>query len=162
MTINGKWAVALLVVLVLSVCLNVFVAGLAFGRFAGGWPGPGPGPGPRPEAMVERGIDRFVSGLPHDARHQVRERLAAQRPEIAARFRAMRQARMEVAELLRADPVDRAAIEQALVEVRERTMQAQTLIQNTVLEAILELPADVRAAWEPRWLGGPPKRRRRE
>ncbi len=158
MTIKGKWAVALLVVLVLSVCLNVFVAGLAFGRFAGGWPGPGA----RPEAMVERGIERFVSGLPHDARHQVRERLAAQRPEIAARFRAMRQARMRVADLLRDDPVDRAAIDQALVEVRQRTLEAQTLIQDTVLEAILELPAEVRAAWQPRWLGGPPKRPRRE
>lgn len=156
MTISGKWAIALIVALVLSVCANVFVAGHFVGRmgdFRGGERAP--------EAFMERGLKRFLRTLPGEARELAMQRFRDNRPEIMTRMRTAGEARMRAVELLRADPVDRAALDAALLEARQKQGEAMAFMQTLFVDTMLEMPPEVRRDWQPpQWdrRGGPPPR----
>lgn len=142
MTIRGKWAVALLVVLALSLALNLFIGGLAAGRalFGRGMPG------------LERGIAQFIEGVPPDARGAVRDSLLEHRPALADSVAALQDARRAVGELLRRPDLTREELDRALATVRERFAALQLQAHEAVAEAALSLPPEVRAKW--RWGGG--------
>jgi uncharacterized membrane protein len=144
MTIRGNWTIALLAGLGLSLCLNLFVAGLLVGR--GVWHPPPPHHG-------DRGIERFFGDLPDPARHEMRSRFDARKPEMRERFDAMRAARDQIAAAIRAPELDEDALRQAFAELRARNTAAQALMHDIVIEAVRTLPPEVRAEWEPRWRG---------
>ncbi|MCG8596721.1 MAG: periplasmic heavy metal sensor [Kiloniellales bacterium] len=144
MTIGGRWAVALLVVLFLSLGANFFLGGLfAGGALRGG-----------DQLRPVRALTAFLLSLPEEARPVLRERFRARRPELRAKIAAVAEARGEVAKLLAREDLDRARLDAAFVELRMRTAEAQTLLHEIVAEAMMELPPEVRAEWQPRWTPG--------
>ena len=145
MTIGGKWAIALLVVLFLSLGANFFLGGL----FAGGALRDGDRPRPA------RALAAFLSSLPEEARPLLRDSFRARRPELRARIAAMAEARGEIADLLARDDLDRARLDAAFVELRARTTEVQALLHEIVAEAMMELPPEARAKWQARWTPGP-------
>lgn len=144
MTIGGRWAVALLVVLFLSLGANFFLGGL----FAGGALRDGDQPRPA------RALAAFLRSLPEEARPVLRQSFRARRPELRAKIAAMAEARGEIADLLARDDLDRARLDAAFVELRARTTEVQALLHEVVAEAMMELPPEVRAKWQPRWTPG--------
>ena len=144
MTIGGKWAVGLLVVLFLSLSANFFLGGLFAGGALRGEEPRRPG----------RALAAFLASSPEEARPVLRATFRARRPELRARIAAVAAARSEVAALLAREDLDRARLDAALLELRTRTTEAQVLLHEIVSEAVMQLPPEVRAKWRPRWATG--------
>lgn len=144
MTLSGRPATAILVALVLSVCLNVFVAGVVIGRVsAGGRPPLAQGGG--------GGFERFIATVPEEARPVVRQTLREHRPRIQERFLALRNARQDVAAIVGAEPFDRPAFEAAMATVRTRSKEMEAEMHGVIAEALAQLPAELRAQMAERW-----------
>ena len=144
MTIRGKWAVALLVALFLSLGANLFLGGL----FAGGALRAGD------QLRPARAVAAFMRSLPEEARPVFRDSFRARRPEFRAKIMAVAEARAEIADLLAREDLDRARLDAAFVELRARTTEVQMLLHEIVAAAVMDLPPEVRAKWQPWWARG--------
>ena len=141
MIIRGKWAIALLAALLLSVAANLFLGGL----FAGGALYQTRQPGP------VRAMAAFVEGLPEAARPVVRDAFLERRAELRDRITAIAAARREVGRIMAEEELDRARLDAAFGEVRARTEATQALLHEILAGALVDLPPEVRAQWQPRW-----------
>ncbi|MDF1585880.1 periplasmic heavy metal sensor [Marinimicrococcus flavescens] len=147
MTIRGRWAWALLALLVLSLGANLLVAGISAGRhFAG------------PRVMGAHHGRSLAGGLPEEAREAVREAFAERGPELRRRIAATREASERALELLRAPELDEAALAAAFATLRARSGDAQALVHEALAEGARNLPPGARAEWRPRMLAGGPRR----
>jgi hypothetical protein len=113
----------LTVALVISVALNLLVVGFLVGR---GLRGPG-----------KHGDLHGLSGPEaRFSRHPVlREAMDRHRADFAGRRDAVTQARKAVAEAAGREPFDRAALEQALVNLRKETGLSQEVMHRALVEA---------------------------
>ena len=146
MTLSGRTATATLVALVVSVCLNVFIAGLIAGRVT-----TGEGAQLR---QPDAGLERFMATIPEEARPVIRQALRANRRDLQGYVVALRDARQEAAAVVSREPFDPAALESALANVRERSQALQAEIHAIIAEAIDRLPPDLRAEMAERWGSG--------
>ena len=120
-----KW---LLPALVASLSLNLLVAGFMLGH-AGG-------PGRhRPKDGPAGPIGRFVGDLPPDRRAAVQGTWDEQRKMVASLSPAVRAARRELAEALRATPFERARLEAAL----QKLAAAEHALRNGTAAATSQL-----------------------
>jgi hypothetical protein len=142
MTIRGKWAVALLVVLALSLAGNVFVGGMA-----GGWVlfGQEEDEG---RSRVDRWIDRIAQGLPKEAQEPVRAALEAHKSEIEERFAATHDARADLIELMRRPDLTREQLDQGFDGIGDAFRNAVQYTNDLVATAVLSVPPEVRAKWQ--------------
>lgn len=141
MIIRGKWAIALLTTLLLSVAANLFLGGL----FAGGALYQTRQPG------GVRALAAFVESLPEAARPVVRDAFLQRRAELRDRIVAIVAARREVGRIMAEEELDRARLDAAFGEVRARTAAMQALLHEILAGAMAELPPEVRTQWQPRW-----------
>jgi uncharacterized membrane protein len=155
--IQGRWAVALLATLAISLSANLFVGGWAVGRSfeARGNGVLLSGPGDEPHGRAARGVGRFLEGLPAEARPAVRTAFQARRAELRERLRAVRAARHGVAEAIARPDATTPQIESALAELRAREGELQATAHAAVASAVAGLPPEVRAQWRGRWKTGP-------
>jgi uncharacterized membrane protein len=89
-------------------------------------------------------MGRMGEHLSPAARAVIEETLEARRATLRREFQAMRAAREEVGEALRAEPFDRAALEAAFVRVRGRQDAIRATIQEGFAEAASKLPREER------------------
>ena len=147
MTLSGRAATATLVALVLSVCLNVFVAGLVAGRITGG--------GAATDQAAGAGLAQFMATVPAEARPAIRRALRDNRRGLQGLVAEVREARREAAAMVAREPFDPAAVEAALAAVRDRSQALQAALHGIIAEALEELPPEVRAEMAERWAGRP-------
>ena len=83
--------------------------------------------------------------LPRAAANQIEAAVAALRPGTEAHIQKMKELRRSLGTLLAQPKPDRAAIEARLTEIRAELQAMQTEVQGAVVDALLTLPADVRA-----------------
>ncbi|MBZ0218523.1 MAG: periplasmic heavy metal sensor [Fimbriimonadaceae bacterium] len=148
MTIRGKWSVALLAVLVLSLTFNLFVAGFAFSRFQQFKHGHRPG--------IERMFGAYMTRFPPEIRHGLRAEMETRRPELLREMTALHEARANMLELMRADPLDNAALEAAMSDVGDRARRIREIGQGAVRQVIENTAPEVRAQIDPNRRHGPP------
>lgn len=132
---TGLWLTA-------SLALNLFLAGLWIGGFASDsgkslfearFRGP-------PPVFSAQGI---LFALPEANREEARDILDARSAQIRASIENLRDARGAVAAVMARDPLDQAATNAALVELRGRTETVQSVLHGIVLEIAQDLdPAD--------------------
>lgn len=121
--------------LVLSVAINLFLAGIVAGRFAGD--------GAEPARQV---IASILEPLPADKRELVRRELRAAAPGVRRDFRAMQAARARLAEeLLKTEP-DAAQLDRHFAEVQARTTAIQGAMQQAFKRAAVSLSVEDRRA----------------
>ncbi len=134
MTLRKPWAIALIVGFTLSLVVNFFVTGalVATWRFAGAHP-------TGMSAMQE-----FRDRIPRDARPVFRDAFHDNRERLRPAFRAMGEARAELETAVHAEPFDRAAVSRAFDNVQARSVEAQELVHEILIEAVESLPPDVR------------------
>ncbi len=137
MTVRGPFAVTLLVVLFVSLAANVMIAGFVVSRVADFRPG---GPG-EIDRIVSLGIRAFPPEIQGDIMNQTR----AHRSQFRAGLDAVRNSRQRMFAAMRADPFNRAALDEAFAEVRSTTNEVQAIGQTIVADAIANAPPDVRA-----------------
>lgn len=136
LVIQGRWALALLVALVLSLAVNLFVAGLQFGH--------GLRPGPQP---VRRDMGEVLGIVPPAARQAVREALGDRRPELRQRLQALRAARQAAFASLAEPDFDPAAATRALARSRDEMVAAQAFVHGAPVDAASRVPPEARATW---------------
>lgn len=161
-TIDSRAAKWLALALLVSLGLNLFLGGLLAGRYFG----PQHRTFARSEAYERPGQDffrRLIGRVPAEHRGAFEDVLNAKRPDMDRASQALRESRMKVREAVRAEPFDKARLEAAFGDVRERNMALQKSVHEAMAEAVQALPADVRrqlSQWRPSERGGPDRLRR--
>lgn len=140
MTIGRPWAIAILILLFLSVASNLVIAGFALSRF---------GPKPPRDNLIERIVAIGIRAFPPPLQDTIQESVRAERDQLRARLDAVQAARMQMFEAMRADPFDPAALDAAFADFRARTGDLQQAGQAIVGTAVAGAPADVRANIRP-------------
>jgi len=135
MTIRGPWAIALVVVLAVSLAANFIVAGFAAARLSGF------GPGGALENLVALGIRSY----PPEIRRAILGEALSDRSDLRAGLDAIRAAREKMFAAMRAEPFDAAALDQAFAEVRQKTAALQQVGQGIVGRAVAAASPEVRA-----------------
>ena len=123
-----------------SLALNLFLAGLLIGGFASpGLPFVRYAPPPAPVFSVEA----VMLGLPEAERATVRRVIGAKSGEIRGAIRALRLAQGRAGDAVAADPLDQAALQSALEDLRARNRDVQAVVHAMIedLAGTLE-PAD--------------------
>jgi uncharacterized membrane protein len=141
MTFTGRKGTALLVALIVSVCVNLLLAGVMIG---GRWHDRGP----------------WWKDIPEEARPVMKQAFDAHKAEFDTRRDAVRQARQKVADILKADPIDQTALDQALVELSQASQSIQQLGNTMMIEVAKQLPPELRAQMADRWAQDRFRRRR--
>lgn len=132
MTFTGRKGTALLAALIVSVCVNLLLAGVMIG---GRWHHDGP----------------WWRQVPEEARPIMRQAFESHKAEFHARRDAVRQARQKVADLLKADPIDQAALDQALAELSQESQSIMQLGNTMMVEVAKQLSPDLRAQVADSW-----------
>jgi len=140
MTLTGRKGTVVVVAAIVSLCLNLLLAGLMIG---GRWhDGPGRhGPG--------RGD--LMASIPEEARPLIKDVFDSHKTEFESHRAAIRQARQKVAELLKADPIDQARINQALSDLMQQTQAMQQFGNGVMIEIARKLPPEQRREMADRW-----------
>ena len=132
MTFTGRTGTALLTALIVSVCVNLLLAGVMLG---GRWHGPGP----------------WWKDIPEEARPVMKQAFEAHKAEFDARRDAVRQARQKVADILKADPIDQTALDRALAELSQHSQSIRELGNAMMVEVAKQLSPELRAQMADRW-----------
>jgi uncharacterized membrane protein len=135
---NGR---VLRIVLVVSLALNLAVAGLVVGSFASGRIGDGP---PR---SFDLGIGAMARALAPEDRRQIGVALRRARP--MGDFNPRGQVELMVA-ALRADPFEADALRTVMSEQAQRISQVQGAAQDVVVDHIATMSVADRAAYADR------------
>jgi uncharacterized membrane protein len=135
MTIRGRTATILVVVLVISLALNFFGAGLVAA-----------GIGLRRSlAGFDRTVMQLAERFPPEIRRAVAGDLIARRDEGFKALDELRAARREAFAAMRADPFDRTRLERALAAVRAKTQTLQALGHSALATVLSAASAESRA-----------------
>lgn len=132
MTFTGRRGTALLVALIVSVCVNLLLAGVMAG---GRWHMGGP----------------WWRDVPDEARPIMKQAFEANKAEFDARRDAVQQARQKVADLLKADPIDQAALDQALADLSQKSEAIRALGNTMMVEVAKQLSPEIRAQMADSW-----------
>jgi len=132
MTFTGRKGTALLVMLIVSVCVNLLLAGVMIG---GRWYGPGP----------------WWMNVPEEARPIMKQAFDAHKAEFDAHRDAVQQARQKVADILKKDPIDQAALDQALAELSQQSQVIRELGNSMMVEVAKQLSPEIRAQMADSW-----------
>jgi uncharacterized membrane protein len=132
--------VILAVCLLISLAVNLFVAG-AF--VAGRWMN-------RPIASA---VEAVMRAYPPALREEVKRKLFQDREGLRATITDLVAARQRMFALMRADPLDEAALQDAMADVRIKTSAVQARLQAALLATLKEAPAAEREQIEPPRLG---------
>lgn len=141
MTIRGPFAVALLVVVFLSLAANLVVAGFVVSRF-----GPPPGRG---GGDIERIVAIGIRAFPPEIQKAIVDGSKAKRDEMKTLIDSVKDARQRMFEAMRADPFDPAALEAAYADLRQKTSVLQEAGQQIVLDAVANASPEVRSRIRP-------------
>lgn len=142
---SRPWVV---IVLVVSLGLNLFLGGLMAGRWFSG-----PPHRPHVAAMQgERGaagepgriLQRMASTLPPEHRPAFEAAIAKHHDRVVQAASQAREAREHVRDILRKEPFDRAALDDAFGKLRTSNLALQTEIQVTIADAAAALPPSAR------------------
>ncbi|HEV8388584.1 MAG TPA: periplasmic heavy metal sensor [Dongiaceae bacterium] len=135
MTLTGRTGTAVVAAAIVSLCLNMLLAGFLIG---GRWhdePGRGP----------------FFRNIPEEARSLVKGVFDAHKSEFDTRREAVQQARQKVADVLKADPIDQARLNQALSELLQQTQAMQQFGHQVMVEVAQKLTPEQRRAMADGW-----------
>ena len=126
MTIRGPLAWILAIVLLLSLAINVLIAGFVLARVHGGPDGDD----------VQHIVRLIVRPYPPEIRHAVMDEAQAHREELLGKLNAMRAARREAFEASRAEPFDPARLDAAYADMRTAAGAVQEIIHRIETDAI--------------------------
>jgi Spy/CpxP family protein refolding chaperone len=136
MTLTGRTGTAVVGALIVSLCINLLLAGVMLGDR---WHD-----GPRRHGFL-------FGSVPEEARPLVKDVFESHKAEFDSHRDAIRQARLKVAELLKADTIDQAQLDQALNALQQRRQTMQQFGQRVMVEIAQKLPPDVRREMADDW-----------
>lgn len=136
---RGPLLIALFTALLVSVAVNLVVAGFTFSRFAG----------PRPGGEIERIVAIGIRAFPREIQEAIAQGSKARREDVRTRLDGVQDARKRMFDAMRADPFDAAALNAATADLRTSTNELQAIGQEIVADAVAKAPAEVRLKIRP-------------
>jgi uncharacterized membrane protein len=131
--------------LFVSIVLNLFLAGLIIGQVLrpGFWEPANPYAADLglPAAHI---VLRMTHELDRADRRVFADAMKAHSADLVPLGDQLRRQRQEVLKLLRAEPLDRAAVDKAFAELQQRTRAFEAAFENAAVEAAAKLPPDAR------------------
>ena len=127
------------IALLLSLSANIGLASFMAGHKAAG--------APTPDASRPTASGAFadvIKSAPPEQRQALRKIVSQRRPELRQAVLALQDQRREVAAMVQTDPVDDAALQQALAELRARTTAAQEAGHQLLMDVVPHLTAEQR------------------
>lgn len=141
MTLTGRTGTAVVIAAIVSLCINLLLAGIMVG---GRWhDGPG--------RHGWGGGGGFLAGVPDEARPIIKDVFDSHKADFDARRKQVEDARLKVAELLKADVIDRPQLDLALAELQQRTQEMQQFGHQVLIDVAEKLPPDMRREMADRW-----------
>ncbi len=138
MTLTGRTGTLVVIAAIVSLCLNMLLVGVMVG---GRWhDGPG-----------RHGHWGFMRSIPEEARPLIKEVFEGHKSEFEAHREAVEEARLKVAELLKADTIDRPQLDVALSELMQRTQALQQFGHQVLVDVAEKLPPELRREMADRW-----------
>ncbi|WP_343718446.1 periplasmic heavy metal sensor [Inquilinus sp.] len=134
--LRRRTTLILAIALTASLCFNLFLGGA---WLAGRWF----------EQRVETVAASAMRAYPPELRRDVLRRLLQDRADLRSAVGGLREARQRMFAVMRADPLDRGALDAAMAEVRARTGDVQALLQSALAASLAEMPAGDRAKIQP-------------
>jgi len=131
---KNKW---LVIALVVSLSLNLVIAGFVIGRL-----GSGAGFPARIDPIA--GFPRLMSQLPDERQEELRPLMGSYFQTMRPTFRAMRAAQEEVFSAVKADPYQSEATRIALATFREKLLESQTSAHDAFIEFTSALTTEER------------------
>ncbi|MDJ1007924.1 MAG: periplasmic heavy metal sensor [Paracoccaceae bacterium] len=128
-----------------SLGLNLLVAGMIGGALLSG-----AGPGAARDAARDIGVTPFVRALPSEDRRALLRELFRERDGLRDRRRDMRESFAQLLAALRAEELDRAALERIVADQRAAGEARQRLGERLVLDRIEEMTVTERRAYADR------------
>ncbi|EED34707.1 conserved hypothetical protein [Luminiphilus syltensis NOR5-1B] len=122
------WLTAALLV---SLSVNLVVAGIVIGRGVGGSERPPP-------------LEWAIKPLDAEIREQLRPVLRAHMSDMRTRRASMRERNDTLLEVINTDPMDPQALEAALLALRQETARYQELMHGIVQDVVSDLPREQR------------------
>lgn len=133
---DRRWIIGLATALTLSLALNLLVAGVMISnRLDGRRPsfgGIGGGGG--------RMFEQLFRDLSPGVREQLSQSFQALKPARQDDYKAIRQARAEIARLIAAERLDRAALEAQFTIIEGRTAAMQQRLNRAFIDGVVALP----------------------
>lgn len=136
---GGRW---LKIALVVSLGLNLAVAGIVTGAALGGRDGS------RPDRDFAR--TPFMSAVPREHRGPLAGALRAEGERFGENRRLLRARFEEILDVLRADSFDRVRLEALLRDQRDAALSRQDLSERVLLDYLESLPVSERRAYADR------------
>jgi uncharacterized membrane protein len=128
-----NWTRRLLVLLAISIGLNLLLAGLWIGAR---WSEPRHGPGLKFGGVRDGREGRFPPAFS--------QAIEGRRDDLAARRQAVAEARLTARSILEREPLDRAALENALERLRRETEGSQQVVHQALIDAAARAPKESR------------------
>ncbi len=125
-------------ILLASLLMNAAFAGFVFSRVTNRF---GLGFGPPPGVMRQMARPREVS---EQTRAVLDKVFASEKGDMEEAVKAWIASRRKIVQVLRADPLDKAALDTALADMRAKTVAAQEVYHRVVAQAAPELSAEER------------------
>jgi uncharacterized membrane protein len=131
--------------LFVSVVVNLFLAGLIIGQLLrpGFWEPPNPYVADLGQQAAHI-VLRMTHQLGSDDRQIFVEAMKSHAAELIPLGDQLRQQRQLVLQLLRADPLDRAALDKAFADLQQRSRAFENAFESAAVEAAGKLPPDAR------------------
>lgn len=150
MTRERRWIVGLAIVATLSLALNLVVAGIVIAHRSD--PPPPPFDLGSPAVM-----EQMFRELSPEGRAVMLDSLRVGRKELRDSFKALREIKREIKQIVEADAVDQPALKAAFDRLTVLTTTVQTRLQQSFVEGVAKLSIDDRKRLRPgRGDGKPP------
>jgi Spy/CpxP family protein refolding chaperone len=141
MTLTGRTGTAVVVAAIVSLCLNLLLAGMMVGgRWHDG-----------PKDHWRSGEGSFLTRFPEEARPIVKGVFDAHKTDFDAHRKQVEEARQKVAELMKAEVIDRPQLDLALAELQQSTQAMQQFGHQVMIEVAEKLPPELRREMADRW-----------
>jgi len=125
---------------IVSLCLNMLLAGFLIG---GRWHD-----GHGRHGQFGGGL---MGNVPEEARPLIKGVFESHKTEFDSHREAVRQARMKVADLLKADPIDQAQLDQALSDLLQQSQAMQQFGHQVLIDVAQKLPPELRREMAESW-----------
>jgi uncharacterized membrane protein len=140
MTLTGRTGTLVVIAAIVSLCVNLLLVGVMVGDRWHGGPG-----------RHGYWASRMMENVPEDARPLIKQVFESHKAEFEAERERVEQARLKVAEILKAETIDRAQLDQALAELMQRSQSIQRFGHQVLIEVAEKLPPETRREIADRW-----------
>lgn len=132
---NKRW---LLLALLVSVALNIAIAGFFLGKYLNSYPIRSP------EPLWDIGLGQYIGALPTERRQELASVVSDARGKLRGSLAPLRDSQDALMKVLLTDPLDQQALQEQLAEFRRKMMEARERHDGVYIRLMASLTVEER------------------